>query len=76
MHPAHIQAELKIAGYTQKALAQELEVSEFHISEVVHKKRPSDRVMTRISEIIQRNPHEVFPEYYFRKNARKQNTAG
>lgn len=63
MHPANIQAELKIRGITQKSIADELEVTEFHISEVINKKRVSDR-----------DHHEVFPEYYFSKKRRRPAT--
>lgn len=67
MHPAEIQMHLKKREITQKMIAAELGVSEFHVSEVVHKKRNSDRVMQAVSKAIGKNPHEVFPEYYFRK---------
>lgn len=73
MHPAKIQAELKIIGITQKQIAQDLGVSEFHISEVINKKRSSDRVMKHIAGIIDKHPEEIFPEYYFRTNRRARN---
>lgn len=70
MHSADIQAELKKRGITQKSIADELEVTEFHISEVINKKRVSDRVMRAISEKIGRDHRELFSEYYFGKKRR------
>lgn len=73
MHPADIQAELKKRGITQKMIAQELGLSEFHVSAVINypKARPSDRVFRAIAKKIGRDPWEVFPEYYYRKDQRK-----
>lgn len=71
MHPADIQSELKKAGVTQAEIAEELGVSPFHVSAVIHG-RASDRVMRNISEKIGRNRHEVFPFYYFRRHRRKR----
>ena len=65
MHPAYIQAELKIAGYNQKTLAEELGVSAMTISEVIKKRKISDRLMKAIAEKIGKHHYEVFPEYYF-----------
>ena len=72
MHPADIQAELKKRGITQRAIALELGVTQFHISDVINRSRSSERVMTYISEKIGRDISEVFPSYFFRKNRRKK----
>jgi len=64
MHPADIQADLKKTGITQKALAKEIGVSEFTVSDVILKKRISDRVMRAISQKINKDHRLVFPEYY------------
>lgn len=73
MHPADIQSEIKKAGLNQRMISQQLNVSSTHVSEVINKgvNRPSDRVMRFIAEKIGRLPHEVFPDYYFRKNRRR-----
>ncbi|PKN67159.1 MAG: hypothetical protein CVU57_04200 [Deltaproteobacteria bacterium HGW-Deltaproteobacteria-15] len=76
MHPADIQAQLKKKGITQKAIAEELGLSEFHISEVINKNRPSDRVMRAVAAKIGRDVHEVFPEHYFRQKRRKASESG
>ena len=70
MHPAEIQAELKKREITQKQIAEELGVSQFHISEVINKHRISNKVMRHIAEVINRDHRMVFPEYYFSKKCR------
>lgn len=77
MHPADIQAELKKRGITQKMIAQELRLSEFHVSAVINHPdfRPSDRVFRAIAEKIGRDHLKLFPEYYSRKIKRKKSAA-
>jgi len=75
MHPADIQAELKKRDITQHAIAEALEVSDMQISGVINKTRDSDRVMRHVSELIGKDHHEVFSEYYFRKNRREKKAA-
>ena len=72
MHPAEIQCELKKRGITQKDIADELGVCPFHISGVIRfqELRGSERVMKAVSKKIERDPREVFPTYFFRKNRR------
>lgn len=72
MHPADIQAALKKRDITQKELAAELGVSEMQISRVVNKGGPSERIMRAISRAINKDPHAVFPEYFFRTRRRKK----
>lgn len=75
MHPADIQAALKKAGFTQKQVAEELGLSAMHISEVVNKKRVSDRTMRFIASKLGRSHFEVFPEYYFGPKKRSTSKA-
>ena len=72
MHPADIQAELKKRDITQAAIAEELEVTEFHVSEVINKHRISDRVMKAVAEKIGMDHRAVFPEYYFSQKRREK----
>ena len=72
MHPAEIQAELKKREITQKEIAQDLGVSQFHVSEVINKHRVSNRVMRHVAKIINRDHREIFPEYYFSKKRRSK----
>jgi len=71
MHSADIQAALKKKGITQRALAIELEVSCFTISEVINKHRVSHRIMQAIANKIGRKPHKAFPEYYLQPKKRR-----
>lgn len=64
MTPNRIQYELKEHGLTQRAIAQQLGVSEMHVSDIVRKRRISDRVMRVVADAIGKPIHVVFPEYY------------
>jgi transcriptional regulator with XRE-family HTH domain len=64
MTPNRIQFELKEHGATQRAIAQKIGVSEAHVSDIVLKKRISDRVMRAVAEAIGAPIQKVFPEYY------------
>jgi len=77
MHPADIQAELKKNGITQAAIAQDVGVSPFHVSSVIHNPtvRQSDRVMRAVAKAIHRDHHEVFPSYYFNLKRRSREAA-
>jgi len=74
MHPADIQAELKKKGVTQASIAQDLGVSQYHVSGVIHdpEKRQSDLVMRAVAKAIGRDHREVFPAYYFNVKRRKK----
>lgn len=71
MHPADIQAELKKRGITQNALAEEIGVGPFAVSQIIRKKMVSDRIMRAVAEKIGRHPAEVFPEYYLGPSKRR-----
>lgn len=67
MHPADIQATLKRKSITQKKIAKIARVSETAVSLVINKRMVSDKIMKVISDMIQKNPFEVFPDYYITK---------
>lgn len=75
MHPADIQALIKKAGFTQKALAQEYGCSEFMVSQTINTGWGSEPLMRFICEKIDRDPHDVFPKYFFRTNRRPRKVA-
>ena len=77
MHPADIQAELKKNDVTQASIAQDLGVSPFHVSAVIHYPtvRQSDRVMRAVAKAIRRDHREVFPSYYFNLKRRSREAA-
>jgi len=67
MHPAYIQAELKRRGITQRSIAAELGVTAVAVTQVIHKRSRSERVMEAISKKIGIETAEVFPEFFPRK---------
>ena len=70
MHPVDIQARLKKRGITQKKIALDLGVSEMAVSKIINKTTVSKRIMIAVAKAINKDPREVFPEYYF--NRRKK----
>ncbi len=64
MEPADIQCALKKRKITQKELAKILNVSEMAVSKVINKQLVADRIMRTISEALDVDRLEVFPEYY------------
>ena len=73
MHPADIQAALKKKKIMQKDIANDLGISEMAVSLVVNKIMVSDRIMRAIADKIQRDPSEIFHEYYIRVAKRNAN---
>lgn len=70
MHPVDIQARLKKRGITQKKIALDLGVSEMAVSKIINKTTVSKRIMIAVAKAINKDPREVFPEYYL--NRRKK----
>ena len=68
MTPLEIQFELKKRNITQRAIAEELGVTDNHVSSVIRKLRTSERVMRAIAGKIGRHHWEVFPEHYLNSN--------
>lgn len=64
MTPAEIQNLLKEKCITQRMLAEELDVSEMFISQLIDKTRVSDRCMKHIATRLGKKHTEAFPEYY------------
>lgn len=64
MHAAQIQADLKIAGYTQARLAEELRLAANSVGYVIHGRSRSHRVETRIAAVIGKAPVEIWPQWY------------
>jgi lambda repressor-like predicted transcriptional regulator len=75
MHPADIQAEIKKAGLTQKAIAQEYGCSEFNISRIINTRWGSEPVMKFIANKIGKEPHTIFPKYFMRTKRRARKSA-
>jgi transcriptional regulator with XRE-family HTH domain len=62
--PLDIQHELKRRGITQKEIAQEQQVSEMSVSDVINFRMVSRRLMAAIAEKIEKDPTEVFYWYF------------
>ena len=71
MTPNLIQYKLKERSTTQKALAAEIGVSATSVSDVILRKRISDRVMRAVASRIGKPVQSVFPEYYGKPPRRK-----
>ncbi|HPL62961.1 MAG TPA: helix-turn-helix transcriptional regulator [Syntrophales bacterium] len=66
MTPTQIKTAFKEKGITQRAIADELGVSEMTVSKVVHRIIVSNRVMRAIAAKLGEDHRRVFPEYYLR----------
>ena len=62
--PIDIQYHLKKKGITQKQLAEQLQVSEMSISNVINFNMVSDRLMRAVADAIGMKPELVFAWYY------------
>lgn len=72
MHPADRQAELKKHGYTQHRIATELNISDMSVHREIHNIASSERIRKKISSVIGKHRHEIFPSYYFSKKHLKK----
>ena len=70
MTPLKIQYELKKKGISQKSIAQKLGISDMSVSDTINKNIVSDRIMKAVSEAIDKDHREVFPEYYLQRPKR------
>lgn len=74
MHPADIQAALKKRGVTQKEIADQIGVSGMMVSQVIHRRSVSDRVMRAVAEGIGKDPAQVFAWYYLKSKRARRNS--
>lgn len=61
MHPEQIKAELRMAGVTPSAIADELQLSRTTVSQVIHGRGISARISGRISEILGKPVSVIWP---------------
>lgn len=64
MTPLEIQFELRKRNILQKSIAIEEGKSEMAVSKVINKMMVSARLMRAIAQKIEKDPAEVFTEYY------------
>jgi len=72
MTPAEIQFELKKREITQKEIAEQEDVSQALVCQVIKRQSISDPVMKAISNRIGEDHRIVFPDYYFKKKRRQK----
>lgn len=61
MHPEEIKAALRMAGWTQAALADELAVARSSVAQTIAGHIRSNRIQARIAEIIKRPVSRIWP---------------
>jgi len=64
MHPAEIQAALKVRGYSQAALAEEVGVKASAVSMVINGRGRSAQIEERISAITGYTIEELWPQWH------------
>lgn len=62
MHPEEIKAALRIKGFTQAILADELAVAPSSVHQAITGQIRSDRIQQRISEIIGKSVKAIWPD--------------
>jgi len=62
MHPEEIKAALRIKGFTQAMLADELKVASSSVHQAITGQIRSERIQLRISEIIGKSVKSIWPE--------------
>ena len=73
MHPAQIQAALKMRGYTQAGIASEFDkMTQATIWQVIHSRTRSKRVEMKIAEITGFPLATLWPDWYGPNAARKR----
>ena len=70
MTPLEIQFELRKRDILQKLIALEEGKSEMAVSKVINKRLVSNHLMRAVSQKIEREPSEVFPEYFLSPSKR------
>lgn len=62
MHPEEIKAAIRMKGTTPSAVADELGISRTTVSQVIHGRGVSDRVATRISQVLGIPKASIWPD--------------
>ncbi|WP_028300300.1 helix-turn-helix domain-containing protein [Oceanospirillum beijerinckii] len=61
MHPEEIKASLRIHGFTQAMLADELQVAQSSVHQAICGSIRSQRIQSRISEILGKSVKDIWP---------------
>lgn len=61
MHSEEIKARIRMEGMTAAMIADELNVSQSSVSHVINKRSHSERIESRIAELVGKPREELFP---------------
>lgn len=75
MHPEEIKAAIRMKGTTPAAIADEMKVSRTSLSQVIHNKGTSQRIRTKIADIIGLPEKAIWPPEPSLRRANKSKTA-
>jgi lambda repressor-like predicted transcriptional regulator len=67
MHPAFIQAELKLRGVTQAEIAEKFDVSSAFVARLIQGRTSSHRIARFIARKLGREVHDLWPDRYHRR---------
>lgn len=72
MHSEEIKAALRMRGFTQVMLAEELDVAPSSVAQTISGRIRSDRIQARISQIIGKSTKTIWPDQIVLRRKRKQ----
>lgn len=72
MHPERIKFELRMRGYTQSRLADELGVAQSSVAQTISGYIKSRRIQQRIAEIIESSPERIWPNQIVLRRSQDQ----
>jgi len=70
MHPEDIKAALRKQGVTQAKLAEQLNVDESTVSQIIHSRR-SRRIEKAIARVLKSKPEVLWPDRYHQHGKRR-----
>ncbi len=70
MHPEEIKAAMRMKGFTQAVIADELEVAQSSVAQTIAGRIRSSRIQQRIAQIIGRPVAEIWPNQIVLRRSR------
>lgn len=70
MHPEEIKAAMRMKGFTQAVIADELEVAQSSVAQTIAGRIRSSRIQQRIAQIIGREVAEIWPNQIVLRRSR------
>lgn len=71
MHPEEIKAALRMRGFTQAVLADELAVAQSSVAQTISGRIRSERIQKRIAQIIKRPISAIWPNQIVLRRTKK-----